>query len=133
MDEQVILVAGTIRLHTRKLRTGVLDRVHVCILAMHERVYVLHVYIGKVLIMHLIICVPYAWLLWLTRSDDERERHRVCVYTPQITNQTSKPCRSRRYSRRIIRHSAWAFGLPEKFGSGNSGFEKFGYSELLPD
>jgi hypothetical protein len=37
MDEQIILVAGTIRLHTRKLRTGVLDRVHVCILAMHER------------------------------------------------------------------------------------------------
>jgi hypothetical protein len=23
--------------------------------------------------------------------------------------------------------STWAFGLPEKFGSGNSGFEKFGY------
>ena len=36
MDEQVILVARTIWLHTQKVRTGVLDRVLVYILVMHS-------------------------------------------------------------------------------------------------
>ena len=36
MDEQVILVARTIWLHTQKVRMGVLDRVLVYILVMHS-------------------------------------------------------------------------------------------------
>jgi len=27
----------------------------------------------------------------------------------------------------------WAFGLPKKFGSGISGFLKFGFSKMLPE